>query len=218
MATRLDFATSLLDAIDADIVAVADVSAYALQQLRSFTDEELSGRIEGHWSSESAQGKKADEIARYVELMDSDYLATGDAGVGRAVFNRTCAKCHTLFGEGGTIGPDLTGSGRKKADYVITNLVDPTATIDQAYRLTTVITADGRLYTGFVIKQDDAEITLRMPDAEVKLDMQKVDEIVTGNKSLMPEGMLNSFTDEEVRDLLRYLQSDTQVAPAARAD
>ena len=57
-----------------------------------------------------------------------------------------------------------------------------------------------------------------MLHTEVKLDMQKVDEIVTGNKSLMPEGMLNSFKDEEVRDLLRYLQSDTQVAPAARAD
>lgn len=218
LATRLDFAVKLLDAIDSKVVSVDDVSAYALQQLRSFSNKELSNRIEGYWSSESTQGLKADEIARYVKLMSEEYLATGDSGVGRSVFNKTCAKCHTLFGEGGTIGPDLTGSGRKKVDYVITNLVDPTATIDEAYRLTTVLTSDGRLYTGFVIRHDDNVITLRMPDADVNLEMNNVDEIVTGKKSLMPEGMLKTFTDEEVRDLLLYLQSDTQVAPAARAD
>ncbi|MEO1998880.1 MAG: dehydrogenase, partial [Planctomycetaceae bacterium] len=135
----------------------------------------------------------------------------------RVVFNGTCAKCHTLFGQGGSIGPDLTGSGRKKTDYVITNLVDPTATIDQTYRLTTALTTDGRLYTGFIVQQDATSVTLRMPDADVKLTMKMVEELVTSNKSLMPDGMLKTFTDDQVRDLLLYLSSDSQVAPAARS-
>jgi len=217
LSTRLNFAVMLLDAIDAGVVGRESVSAYALQQLRSFSDEKLQTRIDGHWSRESEQVRKSDEIARYLKLMSKDFLAKGNAGSGRVVFNGTCAKCHTLFGQGGSIGPDLTGSGRKKTDYVITNLVDPTATIDQTYRLTTALTTDGRLYTGFIVQQDATSVTLRMPDADVKLTMKMVEELVTSNKSLMPDGMLKTFTDDQVRDLLLYLSSDSQVAPAARS-
>jgi putative heme-binding domain-containing protein len=218
LSTRLDFAFKLIDAIDSGKVAPESVSAYALQQLRSFSDEKLQAQINKHWPGVSDKVRKSEEIARYLNLMSEDFLAKGSAGMGRVVFDNTCAKCHALFGQGGAIGPDLTGSGRKKVDYVITNLVDPTATIDQAYRLTTAQTIDGRLYTGFMVQQDGSSVTLQMPEAKVKLDMKEVEELVTTNQSLMPEGMLSTFTDAQVRDLLLYLASDFQVAPAARAD
>jgi putative heme-binding domain-containing protein len=83
--------------------------------------------------------------------------------------------------------------------------------------LTTALTTDGRLYTGFIVQQDATSVTLRMPDADVKLTMKMVEELVTSNKSLMPDGMLKTFTDDQVRDLLLYLSSDSQVAPAARS-
>lgn len=212
LATRQSFANALLDAIEGGRVKRSDVSAYTLQQLRSFNVVELQNRIKKLWDSDSAALQKSDEIVAYQKRMSPEYLAQGSATAGREVFARTCAKCHTLFGEGGTIAPDLTGSGRKKADYVLRNLIDPSAEIDAAYRLTTVLTADGRLFNGFMVHQDDKWLIVRTQDAKIRLAMNDVDELVKSNVSMMPEGLLRTFTDEQVRDLLVYLASDDQVA------
>ena len=216
LSTRLEFARRLMDAIDGGTIGRESVSAYALQRLRRFSDAALDASLDRHWPRGSRTERKSADIARYVERMTPEYLARGSAGAGRAVFDRSCSQCHTLFGRGGTIGPDLTGSGRKSVDYVIANLVDPTATIDRAYRLTTALTRDGRLYTGFIAEQDDAHVSLRTPDGTVKLRMRDVERIETSNQSMMPEGLLETFSDEQVRDLLLYLAGDEQVAPAAR--
>ncbi|MCP4513483.1 MAG: dehydrogenase, partial [Fuerstiella sp.] len=115
------------------------------------------------------------------------------------------------FGEGGTIAPDLTGSGRKKTDYVLSNLIDPSAEIDRAYRLTTVLTTDGRLLSGFMVQQDDTWLVVRTQDARIRVAMKEVEELSTSNTSMMPEGMLRDFTDHQVRDLLVYLGHAEQV-------
>ena len=211
LVTRRDFSRQLVKGIQASQIDRDDVSAFALQQLRSFSDEALAEEIAVVWPADSQAIKKSDEIARYLSRMNRKYLASGDVSAGRTVFNKTCAKCHTLFGEGGTIGPDLTGSGRQKTDYVVTNLVDPSANVDAAYRLTTVITNQGRLYSGFVVQHDDSTVVLRTPETRVRLEMKNVDELVTSEKSMMPEGMLRTFSDEQVRDLLLYLSSPVQV-------
>ena len=57
-------------------------------------------------------------------------------------------QCHTLFGEGGKVGPDLTGSNRANLDYALMNILDPSAVIAKEYRPTIVITTDGRVITG----------------------------------------------------------------------
>ena len=211
LATRRNFAEALLTAIESSRVNRADVSAYALQQLRAFNNPDLHRRIRQLWADDAQRLKKSDQIAHYTKLMSVDYLADGNVNAGRLVFERTCAKCHTLFGEGGTIAPDLTGSGRKKTDYVLSNLIDPSAEIDRAYRLTTVLTTDGRLLSGFMVQQDDTWLVVRTQDARIRVAMKEVDEIITSNTSMMPEGMLRDFTDQQVRDLLVYLGHSEQV-------
>jgi len=212
LATRRTFADALLDAIEASQVGRGDVSAYALQQLRAFNVEKLQQRISVIWADDTASLKKSDEIAEYQQRMSPSFLSHGSATAGRLVFERTCAKCHALFGEGGSIAPDLTGSGRKKPDYVLRNLIDPSADIDAAYRLTTVLTTDGRLFNGFMVHQDDKWLNVRTQDANIRLAMNDVDELVKSNVSMMPEGLLRSFTDQQIRDLLIYLASDDQVS------
>jgi putative membrane-bound dehydrogenase-like protein len=211
LATRRGFAEAMLTAIDNGRINRADVSAFALQQLRAFKNPELQLRIQQLWADDAQRLKKSDEIAQYTKLMSTDYLANGNVSAGRLVFQRTCAKCHTLFGEGGTIAPDLTGSGRKKTDYILSNLIDPSAEIDRAYRLTTVLTTDGRLLSGFMVQQDDTWLVVRTQDARIRVAMKEVEELSTSNTSMMPEGMLRDFTDHQVRDLLVYLGHAEQV-------
>jgi putative membrane-bound dehydrogenase-like protein len=212
LATRRNFVASLLAAIENNAVQRRDVSAFALQQLRGFKDAELKKQIESIWSDDSQQLQKSDEIARYKQKMTPEYLKQGSAIAGRLVFERTCSKCHTLFGEGGTIAPDLTGSGRKNLDYVLSNLIDPSAIVDPAYRLTTVLTNDGRLLSGFMIQQDDKFVILRTTETRVRLVLNDIDELKTSNTSMMPEGMLRNYSDDEVRDLILYLAAPQQIS------
>lgn len=211
LVTRQSFAQQLVSAIQTGTVDRSAVSAFALQQLRAFRNETLQQTVTNIWAVDADGLKKADEITRLKNVMTAEFMHQGSASAGRAIFNRTCSKCHTLYGEGGSIAPNLTGSGRKKTDYVLQNLIDPSAEIDAAYRLTTVVTTDGRLLSGFIIKQNDRWLVLRTQDAEFRLPMNDVDEIVTSNVSMMPEGMLRTLSDEQFRDLLVYLATDQQV-------
>ena len=95
---------------------------------------------------------------------------------------------------------------------MLSNLIDPSAIIDPAYRLTTMLTVDGRLFSGFLVHQDDRFVVLRTQETQVRLEMQDVEQLMTSNQSMMPEGMLRSYSDRQVRDLVRYLASPTQVA------
>jgi putative heme-binding domain-containing protein len=211
LTTRLGFAESLLTAMEAGRVDRRDVSAFALQQLRTFDDQKLKSRVLKLWADDTVKIQKSEELARLLKLMTPENLSHGDARAGRLVYQKTCVKCHRLFGEGGTIAPDLTGSGRKKVDYVLSNLIDPSAQIDPAYRLTTLVTEDGRLFSGFVVRQTGSDVVFRTQDARIRLSMKDVETIRTSNISMMPEGMLRTFTDEQVRDLLVYLAGSSQV-------
>lgn len=211
LVTRRDFAVRLLRAIREGRIPADDVSAWSLQQLRSFRDEDVRREVAAVWANDVDGIQRADEIERLLSLMTSEYVQQGDVRSGRAIFDRTCARCHRLFGDGGTIAPDLTGSGRRKTDYVVRNLIDPSAEIDAAYRLTTVVTIDGRVINGFIMKQDDRWLSIRNQDGTVRLNMNDVDEVVTSDVSMMPEGMLRTLSDEQFRDLLLYLSSEEQI-------
>ena len=150
--------------------------------------------------------------------MTPRYVKQGDPLAGRLFFENTCAKCHTLFGKGGNVDPDLTGSGRKNLDYLLSNLVDPSAVIDPAYCLTHILTHDGQLLSGFLVQQGDTFATLQTQNAQIRLRMKDIDEIYTSGKSMMPDGMLQNYSDEQVRDLLVYLGSSEQVPLGNRAN
>jgi putative membrane-bound dehydrogenase-like protein len=211
LSTRRGFVGALLTAIEGGVVEREEVSAFVLQQLRQFRDADLTKRIDALWKDDAQRLEKSDQIARYRRKMSPEYLKNGDASAGRLVFKQTCGECHVLFGEGNNVGPDLTGSGRREVDYILTNLIDPNATIDPAYRLTTVLTRQGQLFSGFIVYQDEQFVALRTRESRVRLALADITELRTSDMSMMPEGMLGGFRDEQVRDLLLYLGSPGQV-------
>jgi len=211
LVSRVNFVPHLFASFVVAKMAPEDVTAYSLQQLRSYKKESIQSTVAKFWPPNTDATSKADEIARYKKLLTPKYLSTGNASAGRKMFAQNCVKWHMLFGTGGDVGPDLTGSGRANLDYVLSNLIDPSALIDEAYRLTTVLMDDGRLLTGFMQKHGEAAIVLRTQDELVTLPLNEIDEMKTTNLSMMPNGLLRSFTDEQIRDLVVYLASPDQV-------
>lgn len=150
-------------------------------------------------------------IKTWREKLTPDELSRADRSAGRVVWRQRCGTCHMLFDEGGNVGPNLTGAGRAETDYVILNVMDPSAVVPEAWRLTQVITADGRVLAGAVAASDDRTLTLRTPAGDIQLDRDEIDEVITREQSVMPEGLWNGLTDEEVRNLVAYLAAPTQV-------
>jgi putative heme-binding domain-containing protein len=135
----------------------------------------------------------------------------GDAPAGRVVYNRICAQCHTLFGEGGKIGPDLTGSNRANLDYILENIVTPNAVIPNEYRVAMVEMKDGRVLSGTIKQQDEKSITLATLTEQTALARADVKSLEMADVSMMPEGLMGVLSEKEVRDLIYYLAAPAQV-------
>jgi putative heme-binding domain-containing protein len=138
-------------------------------------------------------------------------LKQADLSHGRATYAKTCGACHQLHGEGGKIGPDLTGSNRADLDYLLANLLDPSAIVGRDYQTTIVITDDGRSIAGIVVQETPTSVTLQTPTERVTVSLDEIESRVLSPQSLMPENQLAQLALEAARDLVAYLRHPTQV-------
>ena len=129
-------AHALLAAIDAKAVARSEITAPLATQLQNIKDPEIEAWVKKNWGAvRTSSADKQKEIARYKQFCTTDLILQADASRGRAIFTQTCAVCHTLFGFGGKIGPELPGSF-EDVDYLLQNILDPNATIGKDYQQT----------------------------------------------------------------------------------
>lgn len=211
LVSRLAFAKPLLAAVGAKAVSARDLTADIVRQLRNFHDADINAQVEKFWGlARESQADKLAEIAKYKAMIQAK--GVGKAEPGRAVFSRICQQCHTLFDAGGKVGPELTGSNRGDLDYVLQNVIDPNAIIPNDYRTSILETKDDRVITGIVTRQDANAVTIVVPGEDILVPRGEIKSLTQGEVSMMPEGLLQTMTETEVRDLIAYLKSPSQVA------
>jgi putative heme-binding domain-containing protein len=138
-------------------------------------------------------------------------MEKADASRGRAIYQRACAACHVMYGEGGKIGPELTGSNRADVDYLLLNVIDPNYDVPEGYRLVTIMSKSGQVFAGNVSEEDADKIVLTMVGQKSVIAKADVKSRVTLKISLMPEGLLLTLKDNEFLDLIQYLRTEKQV-------
>ncbi|MBA2304044.1 MAG: sulfatase-like hydrolase/transferase [Acidobacteria bacterium] len=213
LVARPGSANKLFDAIEKGDVPRTDVHAYHVQQLLVFKDDALAKRIASVWGEIRATAKdKLELVVKHKAALTSARLKSADHSNGRRLFTKTCSACHVLFGEGGKIGPDITGSNRANLDYILENVLDPSAIVGKDYLMTVVVTTDGRIVSGLIQQETDSAVTLRTINDTVVVAKSDIDERKLSELSLMPEGQLNQLTPDEQRDLIAYLGTPNQVA------
>jgi putative heme-binding domain-containing protein len=143
--------------------------------------------------------------------MTPERLDGADPSHGRLLFSKACSQCHVLFGEGGKVGPELTGAQRGDLGYLLENLVDPNATLGDDYRMIIFALADGRVINGLVAEQTGRTVTIQTPTDRLVVPRDEIEEQRRSDLSLMPEGLLDPLEEREVADLVRYLQGPGQV-------
>ena len=117
-----------------------------------------------------------------------------------------------LFGDGEKIGPDLTGAQRSSLEYVLENILDPSAVVGKDYRMTIVLMDDGRVLNGLVVSKNDKTMVIQTQSRKETLPMESIEQIKETTLSPMPDGLLTTLTADQIRDLIAYLMHPTQVA------
>ncbi len=206
LATRRPWAATLLEAAAAGRIDPRSIPRDVAPRLRSLKDpkvDALADRLFGP----ATEATTADRRARIARLAE---LARGGGGTpkpGRALFQQRCERCHALFNKGGKVGPDLTPFRRDDVDSLLLAVVDPSAEIREGYAACSVATADGRVLSGVRVDADPRIVVLRTVDGEERtLDREDVEAIEPAKTSIMPDGLLDDLTDDQVRDLLAYLR------------
>lgn len=214
LAARENKGGRLLEWLEAKKMLDKDVPADAIARLRESKDKELVAKVEERWGKLTTdQAARRALITEWRGKLGQDALAKAQPAKGRAIFDRTCAACHKLFGEGADIGPELTGGDRQNVDHWLDNILDPGALIGQGYEMHQIEKHDGSIVTGMLSAQDDKDVVLKMVGVETRVAKKDIKSDKALGMSLMPEGLLNGLTDEEVRDLISYLKSPAQVKP-----
>ena len=219
LVSRLAFAKPTLEQIAAGKIPRTDLTAFHARQIRALNDTALTNRLTEAWgelrdSSEDKQKLIADLKAQLTQAT----LAKADLARGRATFQTVCGACHTMYGEGGKIGPDLTGSGRADLDYLIENIADPSAVVSADFRMSILTHRDGRVLIGIITAQTERTLTVRMLTEEATFERKDFAKVEASPVSMMPEGLFLALSPELTRDLIAYLMHPVQVPlPSAKS-
>ena len=159
LVARKSWAKKLLRGVQQNDIPKSVISASHARQIRNFEDEELNGLLASTWGQvRQTSADRIKEIERLREKLSSDVISNASLELGQVTFQKTCASCHVMYGIGGKIGPDLTGSDRKNLNYVLENVVDPSASVAESYQASVITLDDGRFVSGVVVNENERTI------------------------------------------------------------
>lgn len=195
---------ALLQALEQGRLPLADLSAAHQQMLLQHPQKALAERAR-RLLRQGGNLPNADRQKVIDDLMPLT-RQRGDPARGRLVFRNHCAKCHRHSGEGGQVGPDLTGMSVHPKSHLLVEILDPSRNIEDNYRQYLLTTRDGRVLAGLLASESKTAIEL--VDAEARHHVilrQDIEDLRATSKSLMPEGFEKQLSAQDLVDLLEFL-------------
>lgn len=207
-----DWAATLVGRLEKRQVNLGDIPITERTKLTDHPDRKVRDRAKkilaaGGGLPNADRQKVIDEILPVV-------LRGGDASRGKLVFKEQCGTCHMHSGEGGKVGPELTGMAVHPAHELLIHILDPNRSVEGNYRAYTVTTDEGRVVTGLLAAESKTAIEL--VDAEGKrsvIQRSEIDEFQPSPNSLMPVGFEKQIRPEGFADLLAFLTKRGKFVP-----
>lgn len=208
LASRKSWALTLMNQVNGWRIQASDVPPDVVQRLRAFTDKQLAAAVNKAFGSPKpiSSQETAAEIGRLKKLLAG---GAGDAKVGATIFQKRCASCHRLFGEGESIAPALDPYDRKNLNFWLPAILAPSLEIREGYQSYLALTEDDRIVTGMIAAQDVSNVTLRTAENQlITLPREEIVELKAIATSLMPADLLKELSEEQLQALFAYLMQD----------
>ncbi len=151
---------------------------------------------------------KSDSRAKVIADYQPALKLSGDSRRGQAVFKKSCSACHKIGEEGFAVGPDISSGAQRDPSSLLLHILDPNQYVAPNYVQYSVLDKQGRVFTGLMAAETATSITLRRDNnAQDTILRHNVEEMISSNKSLMPEDMEKQLNPRDMADLLTYLLS-----------
>jgi putative membrane-bound dehydrogenase-like protein len=149
---------------------------------------------------------RPDDVRTWLERLEGP----ADSAAGRRIFFHPrlagCAKCHRVAGRGQDVGPDLSAIGRTERRHLVESILQPDNSVAPHYQVWSLATTDGRTFTGMLLRTELDDYTYVDPQGNrFKLNTRDIAETRSLPRSLMPTGLTDLLTEQELRDVLAYL-------------
>lgn len=208
-ASTTDLAGRLLTAVEKGEVPAVEVDPATREALRLLPDPKFHTRVEALFPT-STNADRRDVIRRYEPALS----LSGDASRGRALFGKNCQTCHARNGQGAKVGPDLISvAGRPAADLLVA-ILDPAREAAPDGLGVIVVTTLGQTLTGLLAEETPAAIRLRRAEGvEDVIPRGEIEALRPTGRSLMPDGLEQVLTPQEIADVIAFLRSAPDAAP-----
>jgi putative membrane-bound dehydrogenase-like protein len=207
----------MLDAIEAGNIKAAELDRSQVNRLLKHGNKEIQGRAAKLLAAAVPEDRK-----KVLRDYQSVLTMKADAQRGQQIFKKNCATCHQIGKIGVNVAPDISDSRTKKAEQLLTDVLQPNRAIDNNYVSYSVITADGLSLTGIITSDTASSITLKQAEGKIATLLRtEIEEMRSNGISLMPEGLEKNIPHQEMADLIsfiknwRYLDGRTPLRGAA---
>lgn len=205
---RPSWSKELLKAIGNEKLPASVLNVNQVRTLVLQGDEELAKAVRDHWGvvRTGRDPQREEFVGSMKKLIET---TPGNPYQGRVVFNKLCAQCHKIYGEGKEVGPEITSNGRASFEQLLSNVFDPSLVIGADYRPLTVATTEGRVLSGLVVEDSEQRIVLKVQGGKLEtIARSDVEAVSKSQTSLMPEGIEKQLKPQEIADLFSFLLLD----------
>jgi uncharacterized protein len=206
---RPEWTLALLTAVEDNLIPRADLAAEHWSQLKQSQNRTIARRAE-RLSTAVGTADRQEIVQKLLPLAKE----MGDAARGKEVFTANCAVCHTIQGQGGKVGPDLTGIGARDRSDILLEILDPNRSVEANYQLWTVNTRDGETYGGRL--ESETQTTVEILDTAGQkhvIQRKDISSLQSSATSIMPNGF-EALPPEDLKALLAFLGDSAHAAVA----
>ncbi len=206
LASRVSWANEFLDRIiTLKQIKTSDIPIDIVKQLKLLDNDKIVEDVDKLWPDVkiATSEEKSNQILKIKNALSSGH---GNIEDGKTVYTTFCGSCHRLFDQGGTIGPDLTGYDRSNVNYMALNIVNPNADIREGYVNYKVTKKDGQIILGIMTDRSGGNVTIKqLGGEEITISSEDIEELTAQKTSIMPEHIIKTMTEQQIRDLFVYL-------------
>jgi putative membrane-bound dehydrogenase-like protein len=201
-------AEKLLGAVRDSRIRRTEITAYHARQILALNHPPSTRLLAEVWGEvRDSDAARRELIGQVRSIASEQRLAKADTRAGSELFQKNCASCHVLFGRGKHVGPDLTGANRRNLEYLLENILDPSASVAADFRMQVYSLADGRVISGVALEQNEQTVRVQTATEPVVLRKADVEMSRSTNLSLMPDGLFKELSDDDRLNLLAYLMA-----------
>ncbi|HEX3868858.1 MAG TPA: HEAT repeat domain-containing protein, partial [Pirellulales bacterium] len=193
----------LLDEIEAGRIRAGELGVLRAGRIVKYRDKKIAHRgAELLASAMPADRTKA--LADYQAALN----LKADAAHGKEVFRRNCSTCHRIGDIGVDVAPSIADTRTKTPEQLLVDILQPSKAIDNNFMSYSVTTNDGQGFTGIIIAETSASVTLKLPEAKtVALLRSDIDELRPNGISLMPDGLEKTISKQEMADVISFVKN-----------